>query len=273
MILFATISVLGSIAAVLFFSSRNPQVIAVQNYVAQESQTLSESKPTANATAEQKISSFSLPVMMYHFIRSYNNPADPIGTNLSVAPDTLSKQLQWLQDNNYATVGLDYFSNPVAMDKKPVVLTFDDGYQDAYDEAFPLLKQHGFIGVFYIIINNVNKPSYLSWDEIREMQAAGMIFGSHTMNHVELQNLSPARLKDEVFTSKNILEKELGRPVNDFCYPGGKYDKLTLEAVKRAGYITATTTHSGIDDEKSPSLELTRLRITNDTSFAKILAP
>ncbi len=228
--------------------------------------------PLASDIVEpEKVISSAVPIFMYHYIRAYSNPADPIGENLSVSPQKFEEQLSWLKRNNYATVFSGYFKNPKAVAAKPIILTFDDGYQDAYDSAFSLLQKYQMTGMFYLIVNKIGTPGYLTWEEILEMQKAGMMFGSHTLTHSDLRNLSPVNLEKEIKESREILTQKLGQEVTDFCYPSGKYSDTVLAEVKKDKYQTAVTTNSGISSLKDDPFLLKRLRIVEKTNVEAIL--
>jgi peptidoglycan/xylan/chitin deacetylase (PgdA/CDA1 family) len=217
------------------------------------------------------VKSFKVPILMYHYIRIVNDPNDKLGISLSVTPTEFDNQLRWLSENGYKTVGLDYLSNPIKLDFKPVVITFDDGYSDAYTDAYPILKKYNFSGVFYLITEKVGTPNYLDWDMAREMNKNGMFFGSHTTNHADLSKTKDSLLTREIKDSKEKIEKELGITVTDFCYPSGKFNEDTIAKVKEIGYKTAATTLEGIVNEKSDLFKLKRIRIKNDTSLQEVL--
>jgi peptidoglycan/xylan/chitin deacetylase (PgdA/CDA1 family) len=247
----------------------------MQNNGAQQSSTIAPSAvqtlPIVPSATPEKISNFQLPVLMYHYIRDWNKADDKIGTNLSVSPKNFESQMQWLANNNYQSVDFNYFSYPYKMDKKPILITFDDGYKDAYTNAYPILKKYKLTGVFYIITNKVGTSEYLNWDMIREMQVNGMQFGSHTVKHSDLRNLSDIALVDELKTSKEKIEQELKTVIDDFCYPSGKYDDKTIAKLKEIGYKTATTVENGTANEKTDLFRIPRKRIQNSTDFASLL--
>lgn len=102
------------------------------------------------------------------------------------------------------------------------------------------------------------------------MQASGMVFGSHTLTHPDLRNLTPANLEKEIQESREILTQKLGQEITDFCYPSGKYTDAVTKEVKNANYQTAVTTNSGISSLKDDPLLLERLRITPKTDIATL---
>ena len=213
----------------------------------------------------------SVPIFMYHYIRDYTDASDPIGVNLSVSPAKFEQQIAWLKGNGYQTVFPNFFVSPEALSSKPIILTFDDGYQDAFDSAFPILQKYQMAGMFYLIIDKIGTPGYLTWDEVAQMQNAGMAFGSHTLTHPDLRNISLANMQQEITQSQEILSQKLGRNVTDFCYPSGKYDDAVLAELKTDDYLTATTTDSGVANMKDNLLLLKRLRITQATNVQALL--
>lgn len=216
----------------------------------------------------EKLNKYQVPILMYHYIRNFDDPNDEIGTKLSVSPEKFDEQLGWLKKNDYQTVSPDYLLNPVKLDNKPIILTFDDGYKDAYTNALPILRKYGFIATFYIITTYINNnDNYMTWNEIIELKNAGMNIGSHTLTHPSLDKSYDERVDKEVEESKKIIEEKIGIPILDFCYPSGKYDKRTINKLKEAGYKTAVTVHNGITDQNSDLFELPRIRMNNDTNL------
>jgi len=136
---------------------------------------------------------------------------------------------------------------------RSVVLTFDDGYENFYEYAWPELARYGFPAMVYLISGLVGKPSgwfeadgrdtpmLMSAARIRALRQAGVDFGAHSVSHVRLARQSPKRMREEVFRSKEELEDLLGESVPDFCYPYGSHDMHTVEAVAEAGFRSAVT--------------------------------
>lgn len=137
-----------------------------------------------------------------------------------------------------------------------IALTFDDGWQDFYDNAFPLLKERGYSATVFLISDYVGKKSnwdyqskqHLSWETIREMSEHGIEFGSHSRSHVDLRSLDNKALNDELLGSKKVIEDKLGKPVRYFSYPFGRYNERVTEAAAKAGYQSAYSLSTGFDD-------------------------
>lgn len=218
-------------------------------------------------------SQVAIPILMYHHIRNYNDPNDQIGTNLSLSPENFRAQIDYLKDNGFTTITfaqlLDFPTKKLP--EKPIILTFDDGYQDGYDNAFKDLKASGQIGVFYIVTNFLGQPDQMTAAEVREISDAGMEIGSHTKSHPDLTTLTVSNVKKELVDSKKTLEEIIGKSIISFCYPSGKHNDIAGKTVIEAGYLTATTTKTGISSTSEEKILLSRLRINPSdllTSFA-----
>ena len=138
--------------------------------------------------------------------------------------------------------------------EKPVILTFDDGYRDNYENAFPLLREFGMTGMFFVVSDYMDEgnPLYLSWDMAREMQAAGMFIESHGRNHASLRNRNDDFLVWQALGSAETIEHELGVRPRFITYPFGHYDRNTIRIFESAGFwggvtIIAGATHSTDD--------------------------
>lgn len=218
----------------------------------------------------------SLPILMYHYIREHNEPNDKIGRGLSVSPVNFERQLLELSDLGYAAVTFEQLINRgFELPAKPIIITFDDGYADAYTAALPALKKHNFRAVFYVVSHFVDRAGYLTGDQIRQMIDQGMEIGSHSMAHRNLTQLTPTVLERDLTESRQRLVELTDRPIISFCYPAGKHNDQVVEAVKRVGYLSATTTIGGI--ERSHSLidqpfRLRRIRMTDQSQLSRLLA-
>ncbi len=218
-----------------------------------------------------KVEKYRVPILMYHYIRDAEN-MDRLGQGLSVSPTNFNLHMQYLRENGYETIKLIDLADPDLKKisqtshekKKPIIITFDDGYQDSYTAAFPLLKKYRFIGTFFIIRNFTGTYGYLNQNQIAKMEKDGMEIGSHSLDHAELTKLSFADQKREIFNSK---EK-----ASVFCYPIGKYNASSIALLKEAGYLAAVTTHMGVANEQSNLLELPRVRITDNMTLTQFKA-
>lgn len=136
---------------------------------------------------------------------------------------------------------------------KAVALTFDDGYENFYEYAWPVLQKHGFPAMVYLISDLLGQPAswfaadgratppLMSAARVRQLRGEGVDFGSHTASHIRLAEQDTARIREEIGRSKAALEDVLGEAVDHFCYPFGSHDRRAVDAVADAGFRSATT--------------------------------
>ena len=208
---------------------------------------------------------YSLPILMYHHIRDFNDPSDQIGTNLSVSPADFTKELDLIKERGYTTINFHDIESGNVPDKA-IILTFDDGYENFYQNAYPELIKRGMKAVSYIIVNDIGGGDYMTESQIAEISNNGIEIGSHTLSHPDLAISSDTKARKEIFDSKTSLEKMTGKKVISLCYPSGKYTATTEALTKEAGYNFAVTTNGGITTF-GDLYALNRHRVNNDTSI------
>jgi peptidoglycan/xylan/chitin deacetylase (PgdA/CDA1 family) len=208
--------------------------------------------------------SAELPIVMFHYIGPLPPNPDVFRKDLTTSSSLFEGVLQYLVGQQATSVSLDdllaHYAGGPELPKRAVILTFDDGYEDAYTEAFPLLRKYGMVGTFYVITDFVGRPGYLTWDEIAEMDAAGMTIGAHSLTHPDFTVIGPAELRRQLVEPKRALEEHLGHPVTHLAYPSGKYNAATVAASRAAGYATAVTVIHGLIHPATTPFELTRVR-------------
>ena len=215
-----------------------------------------------------------VPILMYHYVRYAPDPNDRIGVGLSVTPEVFAAQMAYLKEAGYEAVTVARLSRALrgeeGLPPQAVVLTFDDGYADFYEVAWPILREHGFVSTLFVISGRVGQPGYVSREMLTELAASGLVeIGSHSVTHPDLTTLAPARLWREVAESKSALEEWTGQPVTSFCYPSGRYHSGAIEAVANAGYEAAVTTASGQDHTTEGALIWSRVRVEGPGSVEK----
>lgn len=184
----------------------------------------------------------SVPILMYHYIRDYNNPKDPTGNTLSVSVNNFDQQMSYLASHGYTAVSLDtlaaIYAKQTAAPAKPVVVTFDDGYIDLFSNAYPILKKYNMRATSFVITGFVGQPGYVSWGNIKEMQSSGLVtFEAHTVTHAYLPTLNYASMVQQLKDSKSTLQAQTGYTVNFIAYPYGASDWSVQNAAQKAGYI------------------------------------
>ena len=211
-----------------------------------------EEKPLAPAPLPQSQPrvGVTVPVLVYHSIRPFTATDSQQLKNYSVEPSMFERQLHYLKDHGYAVVSfdavIDYLVRQTPLPEKSVVLTLDDGWENQYTYAFPLIKKYGMSATFFIFTNAVGHKHFLTWDQVNELARSGMEVGGHSMSHPYLVRITDsAKLAEEITGGKKIIEEHIGRGIVAFAYPFGQYDEAVVAVVAQAGYQAARTLHRG----------------------------
>jgi peptidoglycan/xylan/chitin deacetylase (PgdA/CDA1 family) len=177
-------------------------------------------------------------------------------------PSVFTAQLQALRDGGYTPVNAAAFADHLQfgadLPPQSVLLSFDDGSATHYSVALPTLNQFGFPAIFFPMTVVLNKPNWLSDDQLRELDRAGMTIGAHTWDHQRLDRLAADRWTVEVDQPKADLAEIIGHPVDLMAYPYGVCSQETLAHVSAAGYRAAFQL-SGVQDPAQPLLTIRRM--------------
>ena len=194
----------------------------------------------------------TVPILMYHYIEPVpSNNKDQLRTDLTVTPEKFESQLKFLKERGYTSIDLYQFYGALArgdkLPAKPVVITFDDGYGDLHEYAFPLMQKYGFSGTIFMITDftDAQKPEYIVWSKALEMARAGWRLESHTKNHPSLEGQSVEFQRDQLKGSMDALKKNLGYTPRFLAYPYGKFDQNSIKVLQEVGYWGAVTTNIG----------------------------
>ena len=180
-------------------------------------------------------------VLAYHRVST-------LDSGLCVKPQDFSRHMLFFKKNNFHSLLLKDYIHLLRINKplnkgRYVVITFDDGWEDNYIYAFPILKKYGYVATIFLTVAHIGeKRGYLKWEQVMEMKKAGFEFGSHTLTHPHLTRISTEKAEMEIKKSKEILEEKMGKEVKTFCYPYGDYDQSIIELVKKTGYQGAVVT-------------------------------
>lgn len=191
----------------------------------------------------------NLPILMYHHLLR-SQPQDQLGVTLPA----FASQIQWLAGRGYRTLTLRQLAQACAgaerLPRKPVIITFDDAYQETLDLARPVLAQAGFMATVFVVSRAVGKTNF--WDQgqalcadsstLRQLAGQGWEIGSHSQTHAHLPQLDDRSLAAEVLGSRLDLEQLLGAEVLAFSYPFGEASSRVRDAVASTGYETACAT-------------------------------
>lgn len=208
---------------------------------------------------------YRIPILMYHYVEYVEDPKDKTRTSLTLSPFTLEKQIETLSEAGYTFITnkelADIIDGKAKSPSLPILLTFDDGYDDFYTYVLPILRKHNAKATNYVITGFLNRKNHLSDSQIREILASGLVeIGAHTVNHSWLKGKSLNSNMDEVAESKQELEKRFNIKVVSFAYPFGAFDSSSIDAVRFSGLRSAVSTVPGVEQSKENEFFLLRLR-------------
>jgi peptidoglycan/xylan/chitin deacetylase (PgdA/CDA1 family) len=239
----------------------------------------SSAGPTSRAKAASTVTgprgTESVPILMYHVIAE-PPPGAPF-PGLYVPPGEFSEQMRALKQAGWHGVTLDQvqanWTRGVPLGKgKPIVISFDNGYQSQYTQALPVLRRLGWVGVENIQLSGL-PPSQGGFGagQIEGLLAAGWELDTQGFTHADLITLDPAQLHYQVAVARRTIQDRFHVPVNWFCYPSGHYDETVLAAVKAAGYEGSTTVFPGWVHPREDPYRMHRLRVLGGTSAGGLL--
>ncbi len=213
-----------------------------------------------------------IPILMYHYLGTPPPRADIYRRDLTVAPDLFAAQLDRMQADGYTIISLydltAHLLEGAPLPEKPVVLTFDDGYRDNYENAFPILRERQLTATFFIVTDFIDRerPEYLTWDMVREMYAGGMSIEVHGVDHTTLRGRSQADLEYQALRSYETIQARIGIRPRFLSYPAGEFDNKAIEMFRSANYWAAVTTIQGTTQQSERQFEYERIRIRATTT-------
>jgi len=218
-----------------------------------------------------------VPTLMFHYV-SWLPATDAnmdLRKDLTVSPTDFEAMLQYLRDNGYHTITTKdlwwSLDQTAPLPAKPIMLTFDDGYADAYSVAMPLLKAYGMTGVFFVTVNLVDRPGYVSRAQVRALADAGMDVESHAMDHVSmLGNLTGQTY--QMCKAREFLNDWTGTDVRHFAYPSGDYNDTSFVALQRCGYLSGYKKAGGSIQSSNGMYVLQRARVRGQLGVAALLS-
>jgi peptidoglycan/xylan/chitin deacetylase (PgdA/CDA1 family) len=218
-----------------------------------------------------------VPILMYHYISIPPEDADIYRIDLSVHPDNFRAQMAYLAENGYTTVDLYDLSRAITnqgeLPEKPVIITIDDGYLDAYEIAFPILQEFGHTATVFVITDLVDRghPAYATWPMLKEMAEAGMRIEPHSKTHINLNGRTRDLLIWEILGSQETVAYHIGYTPRYFAYPGGRYDELTLQIMEELDFWGTVTTMGGRWNGFDNRYEWRRMRVRYTTSLPEFI--
>lgn len=219
-----------------------------------------------------------IPILMYH---SVSEQAAPKYRPFAVSPVLFTQHLEYLGQQAYIPITVTQLiharDGKAALPEKPVLLTFDDGMQDFYTEALPILQKYRFPATLYVVAGYMNSTSrwlqhegeanrlMLTWEQLIEIDASGIECGGHTLSHPQLDMIPLSRAREEIVRCKQILEEHLGHEIHSLAYPYGYFNSAIKQEVQAAGYTSACTVKHEMCSEMTDRFALTRLMVEPTT--------
>lgn len=229
--------------------------------------------PTVTPTPEwtyHPAGEVTVPILLYHHVADI----EP-GNRYYVSPNAFDQQMAWLAQNGYTTITISTVVQAITtgamLPPRPVVISFDDGDDDVYINAFPIMQKYGYVGTFYLIASRIDGKNVVTTDHVAELVAAGWEIGSHSNTHVDLSKNHDA-LPFEVVTSRDDLQYRLQVPVNTFAYPFGAIDPAVVNAVANNGYLGAVGLGILSNHNLSTLYYLSRLEVQSDYDMEKFIS-
>ncbi len=207
------------------------------------------------------------PILLYHHVSDAGN-----GNRYYVTIDNFRAQMQALRDWGYTTITVTDLVNALInggdLPSRPVVITFDDGNLDVYQNAFPIMRDMGYVATTYIVANRLQSRYFVNVEQIQEMANAGWEIGSHSMDHADL-TLDYSTAHYEINQSRQILEDAIGVPVNTFAYPYGKTDEFITNKVSEYGYTAAMGLGLSFEHTMGTLFFLYRIEVQGDYNLSR----
>ena len=218
-----------------------------------------------------------VPSLMFHYV-SWLPATDPnmdLRKDLTVSPADFEAMLIYLRDNGYQTITAKdlwwSLDQTAPLPAKPVMLTFDDGYADAYSVVLPLLKAYGMTGVFFVTVNLVDRPGYISRAEVRALADAGMDVESHAMDHVSMTWATTNQIY-QMCKAREFLSAWTGTDVRHFAYPSGEFNDFSGAALQSCGYLSGYKKAGGSIQSTNAIFFLQRARVRGQAGLAALLS-
>jgi peptidoglycan/xylan/chitin deacetylase (PgdA/CDA1 family) len=218
-----------------------------------------------------------VPILMYHSVSELSERTCHPYYETGTTPRIFEEHVKSLYENGYSAIALNELPAVMSNGKgasRSVIITFDDGYRDFFDNAFPILERYGLKATVFLVAGKMGSRSsmlggkeILTWGDARELRKRGVVFGSHTVNHLKLKDLPFIEVEAEIMDSKKEIESRLGVPVEAFSYPyafpEGRADFLGkfFEILDRCGYRFGVTTVIGTVKNGDDLLELKRIPV------------
>lgn len=217
------------------------------------------------------MSEHAAPIFLYHGVRDAADDAIK-DARYALPAASIHAQLSWLRMRGTHVASLaELLSFPPGWERA-CAITVDDCLKSAFTHLFPLIRDAGFAALFLPVVGAVGHRGWVGWDDLMEMQRAGMEIGSHGLSHADLTAISPDEARREIEDSKRILEERLGVRVRYFSLPGGFYSQGIRDLVAGAGYDALCGSACGYVTPRSDRFKLKRFCLGGNDGAAIVSA-
>lgn len=225
----------------------NPNAIPDMTELPPEMRHVLGSKTDKDSTSSNAL---RIPILMYHYVEYVQDPNDKIRISLNIIPSVFEEQIKTMQDAGYTFLTASDLDNimdkKATLPRKAVLLTFDDGYRDFYEDAYPILKKYHVKATQYVIAGFLDRPNHMYTTQLQEIAKDNLVeIGAHTMDHMWLRGGDTKTVNYEVAESRKKLQSLTGLPITSFAYPYGAFDAQAIQIVRDAGFTNALSTISG----------------------------
>lgn len=225
----------------------------------------------------------AVPILMYHEVTPR-----PVAAfqKYCVTPKAFASQMKWLARAGYVAIDmrmlLECRSGRAKLPRRPVVITFDDGFRDCFSYATPILLEYGFTATFYLVAGCMGKTAkwllsipvereLMDWTSARCLESNGFHCGSHSVDHPHLSEVTPDVCQRELAHSRQILEDRLGHEVCDLAYPYGSYSPIVQAIAAQVGYRSACSVRIGFSSVDDDVMALHRIPISGHDSLLEFI--
>jgi peptidoglycan/xylan/chitin deacetylase (PgdA/CDA1 family) len=237
----------------------NPALEQVKNDIPVKSillpkDSLKNIAPQRIASAGEMLAKKQVPILCYHQIRDWRATDSKRSKDYIVPVEVFKQQLKMLADSGYHTILPDqlynYLTHGTPLPNKPIMLTFDDTDLGQYTVGYPEMKKYSFKGVFFIMTVSLNRPNYMSKEQVKELNDAGNVIGSHTWDHHNVKKYQGNDWEIQIDKPTKQLESITGTPIRYFAYPFGLWNKQAIPELKKRNFMAAFQLITKRDEEE-----------------------
>jgi peptidoglycan/xylan/chitin deacetylase (PgdA/CDA1 family) len=221
--------------------------------------------PLSQAADPSSTVRLHVPIFEYHRVKEWEGETGS-AHDLIVPPTLFAEQMDAMAAAGWHTITMgelgDDLSRGIQPGPKSFVVTLDDGYEDGYTNAFPVLRQHGFVATFFVIGGRIGNPNQLTVAEMQDLVAAGDEIGNHTLDHRDLKPMTPEMVVSEIYTTQALIATAVGVWPASFCYPKGLTNAaVTAIVAATPGLVTAVIQTGSMPETWANRLSLPRIRV------------